>query len=254
MKTTLQQLIKNPSGSGTAYMASRKNIIENLDYHYEKLVDNKKFRYQVYSKDEVTIFHIQVPSETLEKPFYFDVVLEVDSSSETAKTILNAPLKIFSNSPAFIFNYAFVARKEEMLIEWLSKKINKKALTLNPDVKNPPEVMGFEKSIYFAIKYVINNKLFSRETVEPEKLNKKEILSVIDSDSDILTLYTRAKKAEALKRKKQKLKDKEAKEKKAKNSKPSTKSTSKTVKRSSSTIKTKSPKKVKSTLKSTRKK
>jgi hypothetical protein len=211
--TSLNQLISNPSGIGSSFLSSRKAIKEDLYRKFVAVVEkNKKTPFRMASfedkKEEKIYFHIQVLSESLEKPFFFDVVLEFNTIEWTKKALMESEVKIFSNSPSFVFSYAFVAKENDLIIPWMEKLIEKKALTENPRVRNPVEIMGFEKSIYFAYLWMEENEFFKRSYSSPTTFSKKKILDIVESSEKILSLYNNQKKKEAAERKKEKEKKK----------------------------------------------
>lgn len=207
MSISVNQLLKNPSGKYSAYFGRRDLIIQNMeDRFYNILKKKKEFKTKIYRDGDSYFYVLKVPSETLED-FYFDVVIEAFPVSEGFKTdfsINNYNVRLFSNSPNFIFTYAYVYNKTDTLIEFLKEKISDRALEEEPKVRNPIESYGYEKSVYFALLYLKEKGLNvkSKADKESKKLDKKEILKeVLDSDA-MLKKYNIAKNKEKEQKKK----------------------------------------------------
>lgn len=178
---TLHQLLTNPTGPGSGMVNARYRIIQDLDARLAGMIrDGKKFRFISYRDSGRTVFHVQVPSETFAEEFFFDVVIEVDTASGLKKELLSSPVKVYSNSPAFMFTYAYVANQEGLLIPWLKEKVGHTALTQPPTMRNPVETLGFEKSIYYACQYVLRNGLYKPEIFPPKgPVNERKIRQIV---------------------------------------------------------------------------
>jgi hypothetical protein len=203
---TLAQFLKNPSGIGSSVFFRRDIIIENLKKRYNILYrDSKsKFKHIIYriSKKKFLI-HITIPSEKFEKLTYDVVYLFTpkDLAETTRSILLSHNVNFFSNSPAFVFTYAYYLNKEKMFIDILKTKINKLALTQSPRIRNPKLTFGFEKSLYFGALYIFENELHLTSKLEKdaEEFDIKYFLESIDTDEDKLYLYKKYKQQEAAK-------------------------------------------------------
>jgi len=211
---SINSLLTNPAGSGTANVASRKLIIASLNQNYEKLIaKHKKFNYNIFRYDKKIVFHIKIPTESLDfSDLLYDVIIEVDPKDETNYIgIANQPTKVFSNSPSFSFTYAYVLNKRDEIPGWVKdKKINKIFQTEEPKVKNPVETFGFEKTIYFACKFIKENNLYLMKNInlEAKEFKEKLILANIPDLNLKLKEYNIEKKKVVLDRKKKKKKEK----------------------------------------------
>lgn len=204
---TIHDLLTNPTGANTSFMASRKRIIESLNDKYERLLKNNRgrFRYQAFKSKNKIIFHFKIPSETYEKLTY-DIVLmfdPLDSITEEERTIGNYHLKLFSNSPDFTFTYTYVLKKENRIIGFLNNRYNRKALKDEPKEKNPVQVYGFEKSCYYACKYIKDLRLLNKLTLNQNifLFNKTSFINAIKTQDQKLDEYNRHKKARVAKNK-----------------------------------------------------
>jgi len=208
----LFELTANPPGLGTGDVASRVHIRRDLERRFHELLKNgKNFRFQAYQEGDLKVFHVQVPSETLPaKTFWWDVVIEVRVSNGTKKSLMENDVKVFSNNPAFIFTgYAHVSHKGGFLIDWLKDKLPKQSYEQDPSVRNPNSRMGFDKSLWFAIEWIISGFLYKEDFADWEELDERNIIRVIDSFQSIFRKYEAASKKHkaklaATKRKKKK--------------------------------------------------
>jgi hypothetical protein len=251
---TLKRLITNPPGAATGHVAARYRIIEDLNRRLQIIYNSgKRFREIVYKDGKSTIFHIQVPSETLDSKFYWDVVFEIESEISSKKGFLESPVKIFSNNPAFVYSGgAFIANDNGSLIVWLKDRLESAALKSKPEIRNPHEEMGFDKTIYFAINHILNTELFNTPHDNKKALKKSEMKKVIEPYVSILAKYAYAKKvqnkAESDKKKAEAAKKaKEAQASKVRSSKMVRSSTTKTVKTVKTAKRVSSAKKTKKT-------
>ena len=128
------------------------------------------------------IVHVKVPSETVPN-FHYSVLLELNTHGG-AKKFEDCHIKVFSNCPSFVFTYAYVfyhlpddeLGKPTMMIDDFSQKIPKNrlmvpgtedklgedVLTNRPVVRNPYGLPLFDKSIYYAVFFILENLDFNR--------------------------------------------------------------------------------------------
>lgn len=110
--------------------------------HYTLYKDTKK-RY---------IMHVMIPSEVVPR-FFYDVVIEFfttldDVAAET--TLQNYEVRFYSNDPAFVFTFAHAFKRNGVFCDLLGSKMTNKALKEVGKEKNPKDIVGYVKSIYFA--------------------------------------------------------------------------------------------------------
>lgn len=153
---TLTSMIKNPGGPNSAYFANRSLIIDAMNIKFAQLTRKygmwKTFIYANSDRTNV-VYLVKVPSESEKRSkVTYDVVFDIDLAN--TKNIFKAPMKMYSNSPSFVFTYAHVMYNMDMIPKWLYLKMNKKSRENAPNVKNQYQTLGFEKSLYYAIKYL----------------------------------------------------------------------------------------------------
>jgi len=210
-KMTAQQFLKNPTGKGSATVARRdrikKDMRDRFDSLYKKSKKNFKVRVTKYKDNYYFIF--KIPSEFYySEGLYYDVVIEFIPPQESSKRLSSLDtyhIRFYSNSPNFMFTYAYIYNKDGLLIPWLKSKVSNKALKEPPAVRNPREEYGFEKSVYFALLYMQTNPRSMRKSdVVHTSMGLREIARSVATSNDKLTQYGRIKKKYDDKEKKRK--------------------------------------------------
>lgn len=197
---TMQQFLQNPSGQGSSVFARRDLIIENLKMRYDKILreSGKKIKLETFKDKSDYFFYFKFPSEKFGVDLLYDVVIQFIpiGNSKTDLTINNYAVKVFSNSPNFMFTYAYIYNKDGIVINFLKEKISDEALNNQPVVKNPTETYGFEKSVYFALLYIKNNRLFTKSflNTNSKEISTDSLLDDIMSCEDKLHQYNLLKK------------------------------------------------------------
>ena len=179
---TLKDFLDNPMGKGSMAIMNRQLIKDDLNARYYKLIKSKKINEPVIYRDKDNyLFHFILPSET-ERDNTYDVLILFtfeEGEKNTEVTIDNYLVKFFSNSPSFTFTYAYAFNQYDLLIEFLLDKFGSEVIDANPIVRNPGEIVSYEKSIYFIGFHILLNKslLLSKSFLNShsKKLNIKDI-------------------------------------------------------------------------------
>lgn len=200
---SMNQLITNPAGKHTGMVAARKDIIENMNSRFSRLVNDqtKKFTTRIYSDDTRSfyVFHIKVPTEQkTTEDLRYDVIIHVTIPEGVDKPIslFNYPCMVYSNSPAFAFTYAYVLNKLGFVPPYMvTKKMTEESKKTSPEKRNPFETIGFEKSLFFAISYIKMNNYMSVNTISRfiKKFDEKAVLQNIKAFDDKLAEVQHAK-------------------------------------------------------------
>lgn len=216
---TFQQFLQNPTGPYSAFFGKRENIKIDLENRFSKLLSstkNKEFKCEGFKSGNDYFFHIKIPSEKYSNILY-DVVINLTPKQSyvlTEGTLLNYNLLFFSNSPAFVYTYVYISKKDKLLIPFMQNKINSTALTTPPSVKNPVQIYGFEKSIYFALLYLKYKNYHIKTAIPPEFKTKNVTHNVIYSRCKSSDMIMKEYNIEKHKEKLKKEKDKRLKQKK----------------------------------------
>ena len=184
----------------------------NLEKYQEmKKNTNKPFlhtSYLVTPGDTLTV-HVKVPSKTLKK-FYYDVLFEL-TPIQGASSIRDCHVKIFSNSPSFVYSYAYVfyhldpednegpkesskkRRTPGMIMNRLYRKIpinrllmpgtedkyGDKVLQEPPVIRNPYNLPMFDSSLYMAIHYLEDVTTLSELKSKAKRITENQLLSSV---------------------------------------------------------------------------
>lgn len=177
---TFEEYIVNPMGKNNAILSAavretQRNIY-STKFDNILLRENGKIDYFLYKgKDETYYAHIKIPSEVV-KNFYYDVVIKFIGSTKTGANLSNLDkyqVQFFSNDPAFVYTYTYVFKNKGLFIKELSTKMSSKALRLAPKEKNPGQMVGYVKSLYFAYLFMKQRGLFNKlkyQEAQPAKI------------------------------------------------------------------------------------
>jgi hypothetical protein len=155
----MKEYMSNPLGKG-AIFPNRDMVISELNHKYERAKTKVKlFPLTVSVKNGTYFFHVKVPSGSLDG-FFYDVALKfIRNKNSNDKTLDDMDFQAFSNSPSFVYTYAHVFNDKRLLANELKPKISNMVYRKNPEVKNPYNMVNFERTIYFAMLEILNRGL-----------------------------------------------------------------------------------------------
>lgn len=182
-RQTLFEFIDNPMGRGSNAIQSRQAIRQDLTKRLNDLMKTKDIKVSIYKpkKDGQYFFHFLIPSETDRRTNTYDVVLkfsqpEVGPDIANDKDLSRYEVEFFSNSPSFTYTYAYAFNLSNQLVQELAGKFGRTVMNRAPVTRNPFEVINYEKTIFFAAQYLMQNKeLLQKRTlaVKAKPLNIK---------------------------------------------------------------------------------
>ncbi len=188
MEMSFRQYIDNPMGKRNAVFSQRdifkKLYTEKFDKVFLREAGKINFVLYIDKKKDQYIAHIKVPSETV-KDFYYDAVILFytnDPAIKTSPSLQDYSVKFFSNDPAFVFTYLRVFLKNDLFFEDLKPKSSKLALKKDPKEKNPYEVPGYSKILYFAYLFMKTKNLFTKSmyTQYAMPYDKKKLVDSVE--------------------------------------------------------------------------
>ena len=162
---------------GNAIFNLKEKRLNLMKSYLMNIAQDIKYKVFYNTKTEQYIFTFKVPSESnpeFSKPFFYDVVFcftPIDTRQEGVSNTLNEyKLTVFSNSPAFVFNYTYVFKQHGYLIPWVNSKYwSVTALKYRPTVRNKFEIILYEKSIYFCYLCIMQNNLYKKSILNDIK-------------------------------------------------------------------------------------
>lgn len=188
---TIVDYLDNPMGKGSSVISERKMVKDHLTQRFEKLMEkHKKLEYTVYSKGRNIYFHFIIPSES-ERGNTYDVVLYFSSGNDPLglqNDMRKLNMKFFCNSPSFTYSYAYVFNQNGLIIPSLKKKLSNNFYTFKPEQKNPYGIISWEKNIFFALSYIMKNRLLlnrSHCVAVSKRYNEKQLFEKIRTDDTI---------------------------------------------------------------------
>lgn len=173
----LDQLI-NPFGKGQAVFAYRNHIKELSRRYEEKIKD--LISVQVLEYQNSYFFLVKVPSESNDKnpktTIFYDVLFEFIPANpfmrENHATIMDYDIKLYSNDPAFIYTFTYVYYIKRHLITMPSGYYSRYAQKKPANVRNPYEMVGVTKTVFFAIHYLQSNHRFDKTWLKENSIQK----------------------------------------------------------------------------------
>lgn len=168
---TLKEFVDNPMGKGSNAIPSRNLVRSDLTQRLRTLLTDKEknIKVTVYKTKKQYFFHLTIPSESKERRNTYDVVLEffTDEGNKSAQGDTNLQryqVRFFSNSPSFTYTYLYAFDLHGFFIRSLSNKFRDIALDSPPVTRNPAEVISYEKTIFFAALYLLQNTKYLDKT------------------------------------------------------------------------------------------
>jgi hypothetical protein len=153
---TMHSLVTNPPGERTRQVAARHHIIDSLERGFRELVADperrRMFKTWVARIDPPGTYAIWVKVPSSKYEVDFDVIFWVDVSA--VRAVASAPLRMYCNSPGWVFSLGYVANKQGFLGSGWESALGR-AATEPPKVLNPEEISGFDKTVFSAIRWAL---------------------------------------------------------------------------------------------------
>lgn len=155
---TLQSFLRTPFGR-----QDMGDKLQDYEQRYRKYYQSNRIRVVAMTEVEGSYYlHLEVPSESAkEQKYKYDVVIRFftpDPHTAREGSLRNYYVQFFSNSPSFIYRYAVLYKQHGVLIEFLYDKMSKEHMDQLPTKANSSMELSFDKSIYFACKYLSERK------------------------------------------------------------------------------------------------
>lgn len=164
----------HPFGVGSSIMNFKPKIDELKNKYFEKISKDILVSC-IYNKNkERYTFFFKIPSEGNDKypsAIMYDVVLEFEGKSPktdvNASDIRNYDIRIFSNSPGYVFTFSYVIKhKYNALAKCIpANLLSMVALKKAPEIKNQVQLMTIEKTTWWALFHLDHNGFLIKETI-----------------------------------------------------------------------------------------
>lgn len=192
---SIKQYINNPY-RGSAFLASRQLIKRGLNQVFIELLNKNRRQFfavpYLYNNGDV-LFHVRVPSEEYKyNKLHYDVLLKV--LYDPKKKYADRDVKIFSNSPSFVYTYAYAYYHSDIMVDEFASRLPVQALNQAPEIRNPLESLGFEKSTYIASRYLLdgfalNDNYVNRFGVRMNAAQEKNLFRKLGDPGKIVEIY-----------------------------------------------------------------
>ena len=145
MEMTVRDLINNPPGPNSRQVAARYTIRDALRAKFVAAMQDparrRKFGVQVSKRGEGYIVWVKVPSEKYD--VIYDVILQL-SFPEGARALASADVKVYCNSPSWLYVQGYVFNKNGFLADGWAQALGR-AATEPPDTVNASQDIGFDR-------------------------------------------------------------------------------------------------------------
>jgi len=148
---TLKDIIGNIKKGQSALNV--RVILNNLEKTYQQLIRDIKITGCTTTGTDSAIVYMTMPSATVNGISY-DVVIWVDTQT---KMKLTTPLKVYTNSPSFAYNFTYVFYRKGSLL--FPEKYTDAFKSTPPKMRNPFMSVGFDRHVFAGIRYISDYKL-----------------------------------------------------------------------------------------------
>lgn len=153
-------ILVNPQ-SGSSHIAPRGMIISQLTMQTQEAMGSGRINLLGCKKEtnKKVLVYLQLMSSKSIKIKY-DIILEFDNVTYGNGGITidgvfkdKTPLRVYSNSPEFVFTYAYAFNKRNYLVGKYKHSLGP-AISQEPKVKNPNSDIGMSTSLFVALRYL----------------------------------------------------------------------------------------------------
>lgn len=199
-KISIRQMVDNPTGKGSGYVAARFRIKQSLNSVYVKNLRNHRkifFAMPYVYPDGKVLYWVKVPSESYKlNRVSYDCLIEI--SNDTSRRFSLRPAKFFSNAPSFIFTYAYVFNKKGLMIDFIKGRLPQECLNVAPKVRNPIESLGYDKILYQALRYLLDGGCLTEGYILKYGKNmnpiiEQDLYSRVSDPHTLISIYQHAK-------------------------------------------------------------
>lgn len=214
----IKEFLSNPAGKGSAVLNINATKSQFLA-RYDSVV--KFIRHRIFLVKDDVYFLINLPSSV--NGIMYDIVVKFSPTQKsTGDTIDDMSMQIFSNSPSFLYTYAYAYDRQKLFLREFKRKLSSKMLKDIAKTKNPYGVLSYDFSVFAALNYIVVNGYNSMSVIEKygEKTSLSSILRLVkdadklQKDRKIQKDYNKLMEEENLKKQKNKVKYKSDKDEK----------------------------------------
>lgn len=173
----IKEFLNNPGGKGNTAL-NIKSVKDGFLARYEKIV--KSIEYQIFLVKKDVYILVNIPSSV--QGIKYDILVKfVETSKSTGESIADYDMKIFSNSPSFLYTYAFAYDKQGLFLTDCKRKLSPQMLKDIAKSKNPYGILSYDFSVFAALHFIVSNDYLSLDTINQygKKVNKSDVLKLV---------------------------------------------------------------------------
>lgn len=190
MKITYAQYINNPLGEKNSVITNRGMYQKIYKDKLDKILlrEGGRVKYTLYKNKDRYFIHFKIPSEVVNK-FYYDTVIEFytdDPLREKSPSLRDYYVRFYSNDPAFCYTFGHAFIKNGIFITDLLPKMIKEVRIQTAKEKNPNNLVGYVKSLFFAYLLIGDYGLFSKVLYDrtADTYSKTRLLGLVEHAKD----------------------------------------------------------------------
>lgn len=160
--------LMNPFGSAISIRTMR----DYLEEKYRNFVEGAIEVNACKEKNDYFIY-FNIPSKENKKypddTVFYDIVIQLSPPNSAWKThdnIRDWDVRVYNNSPRFVFTFDYAFNKKNGLIKFPSHYYTKRALKEAPKKMNPQLLLGIDENLYHAIYYMDKHNLFDKAILD----------------------------------------------------------------------------------------
>ena len=168
LKPYIFSIMKDPSVLGGPKTYSKIVLKNDLKSKYSNYIAKEKtIPFNVYYSDDDKrfLYHFQIVS-TSNPDVIYDVVFEfytTDDHIANDYSLRHYNVRFFSNSPGFMFTYAYVYNKRKLLVPELVEKFDISVRDEEPTKNNPTLAVGFDYTIFYCMYFLYLNDFYIKK-------------------------------------------------------------------------------------------
>lgn len=189
MDIFIKEFLNNPGGKGSAVLninATKETFTER----YDKIC--KKISHMTFEVNKDIYILVNIPSSV--DGIFYDVLMKFENTKKSiGTTITDMRMELFSNSPSFLYTYAYAYMKQNIFIKECKKKLSSKMLSDVAKTRNPFGVLSYDFSIYAALFYIVNNGYTNISDLQMNNYKKCSLSTVLHNVKDAEVLQKNRK-------------------------------------------------------------
>lgn len=177
MDIYIKEFLNNPAGKGSAVL-NIKATKDKYQAKYDEIC--KQISHKTYIVGKKYYIVVEIPSSV--KGIFYDVLLEFEpTKNSTGKSISDMKMRVFSNSPSFLYTFANAYNKQKIFIKECKGKLSTKMLSDIAKTRNPYGVLSYDFSVFAALFYIVNNGYTNITDLETLGIKKASMSGVLDN-------------------------------------------------------------------------